>query len=128
MIRRRSVASAAPRLRRLAALPMFGVVLVACSSVHGSRGDYIDVLRPDARPPLVGASTLADSLWGPSGESQRGDGIAESRRVELEELVRRYAPTLVLPNNDYVKVDGRKIRLLRPSDVGTACSGSRCSR
>ncbi len=95
---------------------MFGVVLVACSSVHGSRGDYIDVLRPDARPPLVGASTLADSLWGPSGESQRGDGIAESRRVELEELVRRYAPTLVLPNNDYVKVDGRKIRLL-PTNV-----------
>ncbi|MHC4067797.1 MAG: hypothetical protein ACYSUI_25285 [Planctomycetota bacterium] len=75
----------------------------------------MDFIRPDARPPLVGSCKAAESLWGPAEESERGDGIAESRRAELEELVRRYAPTVVLPNKDYVEVNGRKFRLL-PTD------------
>jgi hypothetical protein len=55
-------------------------------------------------------------LWGPAEESERGDGIAESRRAELEDLVRRYAPTLVLPKADHVKVDGRRYQLI-PTDA-----------
>jgi hypothetical protein len=71
----------------------------------------MDFIRPDLRPPLVGASSDADSLWGPAEESARGDGIAESHRSELEALVKRFAPTLVLPNNDHASVNARKYYL-----------------
>ena len=90
--------------------------VTACGSAHGQRGAYMDFLRPDQRPPLVGTFAGADSLWGPAEESARGDGIAESRRADLQQLVERFAPTLVLPNADHVSVDGRKYQLL-PTDA-----------
>ena len=86
--------------------------LGACASGRGIRGAYVDFIRPDQHPPLVGAAAAADSLLGPAAQSERGDGIAESRRTELEELVRRFAPTIVLPAGDHVRVAGRKYRLL----------------
>jgi opacity protein-like surface antigen len=72
----------------------------------------MDIVRPDQRPPLVGTRAAADSLWGPSNESRRGDGIAESRRAELEDLVRRFTPTLVLPKADHTTVNGKKYQLI----------------
>ncbi|MBI4410665.1 MAG: hypothetical protein HY561_13215 [Gemmatimonadetes bacterium] len=84
----------------------------ACVPVHGPRGAYITFLPPDQRPPLVGASRAADSLWGAPEASERGDGIAEHRRASLDSLVRRFTPTLVLPRAEYVKVGTRKYRLL----------------
>jgi hypothetical protein len=90
--------------------------LGACAPGHGIRGTYVDFIRPDQHPPLVGATAAADSLWGTVAESDRGDGIAESRRAGLEELVRRFTPTIVLPAGDHVRVAGRKYRLL-PTDV-----------
>ncbi len=89
-----------------------GMGLGGCAPVHGPRGDYINFLRPDQRPPLVGAATAADSLWGPAAESALGDGIAESRRAELERIVRRFAPTVVLPPADQVRVGDRHYRLV----------------
>jgi len=86
--------------------------VAACGTAHGRRGMYMDFLRPDQRPPLVGTMAAADSLWGPAAQSQRGDGIAESHRADLEALVRRFTPTLVLPNNDHVTVNGHKYKLL----------------
>lgn len=86
--------------------------LGACAPVHGPRGVYIDFIRPDQHPPLVGAATAADSLWGRATESALGDGIAESRRAELEQIVHRFAPTIVLPSADQVRVGGRLYRLL----------------
>jgi len=90
--------------------------LGGCASGYGVRGSYVDFMRPDQRPPLVSAAAAADSLWGPAAASQRGDGIAESRRAALEELVQRFAPTLVLSPNDHVKIGGRKYRLI-PTNV-----------
>lgn len=87
------------------------MLCVFSGSAYGQRGDYIDLMRPDVRPPLVSTASQADSLWGPMAESDRGDGIAESRRVQLEALVRRFTPTIVLPGNDYIKVNDRKYRL-----------------
>ncbi|MGQ0704273.1 MAG: outer membrane protein [Gemmatimonadales bacterium] len=86
--------------------------LTACASVHGPRSIYFDFVRPDQHPPLIVGPPNADSLWGPADSSARGDGIAESRRAGLEELVRRFAPSVVLPKGDYTKVSGRKYRLL----------------
>ena len=80
--------------------------------MHGPRGEYINFIRPDQRPPLVGAAAAADSLWGPAAESALGDGIAEARRAELERIVRRFAPTIVLPPADQVRVGDRRYRLL----------------
>ncbi len=99
-----------PALR--AAMVLVATTLVAaCAPVHGPRGTYLNVIRPDQHPPLVGASAAADSLWGPPDQSQ-GDGIAESLRTELQQLVRRFNPTLVLPPGDFVRLGGRKYRLL----------------
>ncbi len=95
-----------------AAAALLAALLVAGCSAVDPRHGYMDFIRPDLRPPLIEASANADSLWGPADKSERGDGIAESRRSELEALVRRYAPTLVLPNNDHVTVNGRKYYLL----------------
>jgi opacity protein-like surface antigen len=83
--------------------------------VRARRGDYIDVMRVDQRPPLVAPGRSADSLYGSPAESERGDGIAERRRAELESLVRRFAPTLILPAGDYVESEGRRFRCL-PTD------------
>lgn len=87
-----------------------------CATLHVRRGVSIGYGRPDLRPPLVGAAAAADSLWGPMVESRSADGIAESRRADLEALVARFAPTLVLPNNDRAKVNGRRYWML-PTDV-----------
>ncbi|MCZ6915257.1 MAG: hypothetical protein O7I93_00640 [Gemmatimonadetes bacterium] len=92
------------------------IVLAGCGTAHGRRGIYMDFIRPDQRPPLIGTMAIADSLWGPADESARGDGIAESRRGELQRLVERFVPTLVMPNNDYAAVDGRRYQLL-PTDM-----------
>lgn len=80
------------------------------------RSTYLDFIRVDQRPPLVGSSTAADSLYGRMEESLLANGIAESHREELEDLVHRFAPTLVLPKGDYVKVNGKKYQLI-PCDV-----------
>ena len=85
---------------------------VGCASTQGQRGTYIEVIRADQRPPLVGSRAAADSLFGPVEESERGDGIAESRRGLLEALVRRFTPTLVLPSGDDVRIQDRKTQLL----------------
>ncbi len=76
------------------------------------RGHYLDVIRPDRRPPLVGEREDADSLFGAMGASARADGIADSRRDSLEALVRRFAPTLVLAKGDHVRVNGRTFQLV----------------
>ncbi len=88
------------------------IALTGCGTAHGRRGIYMDFIRPDQRPPLIGTMAIADSLWGPADESAQGDGVAESRRGELQRLVERFVPTLVMPNNDYAAVDGRRYQLL----------------
>ncbi|MBI4503844.1 MAG: hypothetical protein HY700_22115 [Gemmatimonadetes bacterium] len=102
--------------RRETALLLLVALAAGCGPVQGQRGGYMDFLRPDQRPPLVGTTVAADSLWGPPDQSERGDGIAESHRRGLEELVRRFAPTLVLPRADRATVNGRNYQLL-PTDV-----------
>ena len=99
-----------------ASIAFITILHTACASGHGRRGGYIEFIRPDQRPPGVGVSGTADSLWGRVEESIQGDGIAESRRADLEQLVRRFVPTLVLPKADRVKVDGRRYQLL-PTNI-----------
>lgn len=77
-----------------------------------ARGGYLHIIRPDRRPPLVGERDEVESLYGPLGESDRADGIAESHRPRLEVLVHRFAPTLVLPQGDHVRKAGRTYQLL----------------
>lgn len=91
-------------------------LLAGCASIQGQRGAYLQFIRPDQRPPLVGSGTAADSLFGPAGESDRGDGIAESHRPRLEALVQKFVPTLVLPKGDNVSAGGRRFQLI-PSDA-----------
>ena len=91
---------------------MLLVAASGCASTRDQRGAYLDVIRADQRPPLVGARAAADSLFGPAEECERGDGIAESRRAELEALVRRFAPTLILPSGDNIGLHGRRAQLL----------------
>jgi hypothetical protein len=83
-----------------------------CAPTVARGGSYINLVRPDLRPPLVGQAVKADSLWGARDGSPTGDGIAEWRRNELQALVERFAPTLVLPRNDFVQAGGRRFRLL----------------
>ena len=87
-----------------------GTILAGCS-VATPRDVYMDFIRPDLRPPLVGAPLNSDSVWGRADESARGDGISERRRADLEALVKRYAPTLVLPKNEHVTVNDHKYYL-----------------
>src|SRR5213594_1073501 len=105
---RRSAARALPRVLTLLAIALAS----GCASTRDQRGAYLEVIRADQRPPLVGARAAADSLFGPAEECERGDGIAESRRAELEALVRRFAPTLILPSGDNIGIHGRKAQLL----------------
>jgi hypothetical protein len=98
-------------LRAWIVLVFVSMLASVYSPAYGQRGDYIDLIRPDIRPPLVSTASEADSLWGHLEESDRADGIAESRRSTLETLVRRFTPTIVLAGNDYVEVEGRKYRL-----------------
>lgn len=70
------------------------------------------MFRPDLRPPIVGQAERADSLWGAKEDSRTGDGIAESRRAELQLLVERFAPTLVLPRNDAAMVNGNRFWMI----------------
>jgi opacity protein-like surface antigen len=93
-------------------LLLAAVMASGCASTREQRGAYLEVIRADQRPPLVGVRAAADSLFGPAEESERGDGIAESRRAGLQALVERFAPTLVLPSGDNIGVHGRKIQLL----------------
>ena len=83
-----------------------------CASTRDQRGGYLEVIRADQRPPLVGARAAADSLFGALEECERGDGIAEPRRAELEAMVRRFAPTLVLPSGDDIGIRGGRAQLL----------------
>src|SRR5690242_20162946 len=46
---------------------------VGCASTRDQRGAYLQVIRADQRPPLVGARAEADSLFGLAGECERGD-------------------------------------------------------
>jgi opacity protein-like surface antigen len=99
------------------ALPSALLLLAAacapgCAASRDHRGAYLDVIRADQRPPLVGARAAADSLFGPAEESERGDGIAESRRADLDALVQRFAPSLVLPSGDAIRIRGRTAQLL----------------
>ncbi len=101
----------------ISALFLIVALLLVSSIAYGQRGSYMDFIRPDVRPPLVGSAFEADSLWGSMDESERGDGIAESRRAELEELVRRFTPTVILPPGDYIKLKNHKYRLY-PIEAG----------
>lgn len=103
-------------LGRVGSVAFLTLLGAACASGHGVRGGYIEFIRPDQRPPGVGEAATADSLWGPAHESERGDGISESRRSELEQLVQRFVPTLVLPKADRVEVDGRRYQLI-PTNI-----------
>ena len=85
---------------------------VGARTLADGRGGYLDVIRPDRRPPLVGERDQADSLFGPAAASARSDGIAESHRASLEALVHRFAPTLVLPKGDSVRKKGRTLQLI----------------
>lgn len=102
-------------LRALSFVSLSLLAVVGCATTRDRRTAYLQLIRPDQRPPLVVARAAADSLLGPAGESARGDGIAETHRSRLESLVRRFAPTLVLPRGDAVTRGGRSFQLL-PSD------------
>lgn len=103
-----------PVRQTLAGLILCLAVLAAgaCTTTVARGGSYINLVRPDLRPPLVGQAVKADSLWGPREGSSARDGIADSRRAELQALVERFAPTLVLPRNDFVQVADRRFRLI----------------
>jgi hypothetical protein len=105
-----------PSSSRVSLLLWVTIGAAGCAGSQGGRGSYIDHIRVDRRPPLVDATADADSLYGPRTASERGDGIAESRRTGLERMVRRFTPTLVLPPNDHVESEGRKYRLI-PTNV-----------
>jgi hypothetical protein len=94
--------------------PFLAAMLLAlgCASTRDPRSAYLQLIRPDQKPSLVGARAATDSLYGDPRESQRGDGIAESRRDSLQELVQRFAPTLVLPKGDHIQAGGRRFQLL----------------
>lgn len=98
-------------------LPVLIAVATAtgCASTSDRRASYLQLIHPDQRPPIGEASEAGDSLFGKRGVSERGDGITESRRPYLEALVRRFAPTLVLPSGDAAKRGGRAYQIL-PTD------------
>ena len=98
-------------LLALAAIATFG----GCAATRDQRTGYLQLIHPDQRPPMVMAREATDSLFGAIEESDHGDGIARSRRPELESMVRRFAPTLVLPRGDEVSRAGRKFQLI-PTD------------
>ena len=83
-----------------------------CASSRSPRTAYLQVIRPDQRPPLVGSRAATDSLFGDAQESRRGDGISEDRRDSLEALARLFTPTLVLPKDDAVSVGKRRYQLI----------------
>lgn len=85
---------------------------VGCASARDPRTAYLTIIRPDERPPLVGTRAATDSIFGDPAASARGDGIAEDRRQGLEELASRFAPTIVLPDGDDVKANGRRYQLI----------------
>ena len=47
-----------------------------CAASRNQRTAYLQVIRPDQRPPLVGTRAAADSLFGDARQSRRGDGIS----------------------------------------------------
>jgi hypothetical protein len=101
-------------LWRALAGSLFAAALSAagCASSRSPRTAYLQVIRPDQRPPLVGTRVATDSLFGDALQSLRGDGIAESRRDSLDVLARRFTPTLVLPDGDAIRVGGRQYQLI----------------
>ncbi len=101
-----------PRLKVPAVIAL--LVVAGCASTR-DRTPYLNLIRPDQRPPIGGAYAAGDSLFGQMEAGDRGDGIAGTRRSSLEALVRRFAPTLVLPSGDASSRDGRKYQLL-PTD------------
>ena len=101
------------RSRALAGILLAATLASAgCASSRSPRSAYLQIIRPDQRPPLVGTRAETDSLFGDAQESGRGDGIAETHRDSLEALVRRFTPTLVLPKDDAVRAQGRRFQLL----------------
>ena len=64
---------------------------------------------PDHRPPMAGATARAEELWG--GRTVNGaDSVAA--RDRLQDIVRRFAPSVALPSGDYTTHRGRTLRLL----------------
>ena len=104
------------RLTRSSAACLLALLVACASRVRGPRGDYLDFIRADQIPARVETRSNADSLWGSAARSASGDGVSEARRADLELLVHRFAPTLVLSRGDYVDVAGRRYRLI-PTDV-----------
>src|SRR5205814_5571226 len=47
------------------------VAASGCASTRDQRGAYLDVIRPDQRPPLVGVRAAADVLFGPAEACER---------------------------------------------------------
>ena len=103
-------------LPRFCLILLAGLLAACAARVRGPRGDYVDFIRADQVPPQVGSRSNADSLWGRVAESATGDGVGETRRADLDALVTRFAPTLILPRGDFAEVAGRKYRLF-PTDV-----------
>lgn len=99
--------------RALAGLSLATVLLCAgCAASRSPRTAYLQIIRPDQRPPLVGTRAASDSLFGNPQQSRRGDGISENLRDSLEALVQRFTPTLVLPKDDAIRVGNRHIQLI----------------
>lgn len=101
-----------PRRSTSLAWVSLAVAVSACATPLTRTGGYINQVRPDQRPPLIGAKASSDSLWGLREQSLTGDGIAESQRAELQGLVERFSPTLVLPLHDHVRVGGKRYWML----------------
>ncbi len=103
-----------PSWSRAAARCLLAVTLTSagCAGSRSPRTAYLQIIRPDQRPPLVGTRAAADSLYGDALQSLQGDGISEDRRDSLEALVRRFTPTLVLPEDDAVSVGKRRFQLV----------------
>ena len=108
--------NAMARLPRLAVPAVIALlVTTGCASTRDHGAPYLHLIRPDQRPPIGDAYAAGDSLFGQPEAGDRGDGIAGTRRSSLEALVRRFAPTLVLPSGDASSRNGRNYQLV-PTD------------
>src|SRR5689334_3584041 len=58
-------------------VPALSLLALGCGSTRDPRSAYLQLIRPDQKPSLVGARAASDSLYGDPRASLRGDGIAE---------------------------------------------------
>lgn len=103
------------------------LLTLGCAGTRNPRSAYLQVIRPDQRPSLVGSRTATDSLYGDPRQSQYGDGIAEDRRDSLQALVERFTPTLILPRGDDIQLKGPRYQLI-PCDPALMADTLRIDR